>query len=298
MFKFNYVKKIFYLFICLTVCISICLNGQVINNYESDKIEKIKQKSAFNLDEIKVRWKKAALENCLGIPCIISPPVPGNTCGSISTVSDFDGNSYNTVSIGNQCWIKENLKVTTYNDGTIIPFDASGGSLGNGSGETWSGQTTGAYTVYGNESITGPNATNYGFLYNWYAAAGIITTGGLPSKNICPIGWHVPTENEAHILIDFLGGLSVTGGKLKEVGTTYWFDPFNGNVGATNESGFSARGGGTRNSGGSYSVLKQIGFFWTSSPNFEFDCANNNIGAGLSNVSFKTIGYSIRCLKN
>jgi len=76
----------------------------------------------------------------------------------------------------------------------------------------------GAYTIYGNESSTSTNATNYGFLYNWYAAAGIITKGGLPFKNICPIGWHVPSENVAQILIDFLGGLSVAGGKLKEVG--------------------------------------------------------------------------------
>lgn len=219
-------------------------------------------------------------------------------CPGTPSVKDIDGNTYNTVQIGTQCWTKENLKVTKYNDGTIITLDASGGSVGDGSGQTWSTQSYGAYSIYSNEPRTGPNASNFGFLYNWYAAAGIFTAGGLSSKNICPIGWHVPTENEARTLINFLGGFSVAGGKLKEVGTNYWFDPFNGNVGATNESGFSARGGGTRNSGGSYSVLKQIGFFWTSSPNFEFDCANNNIGSGLSNVSFKKIGYSIRCLKD
>ena len=286
-----------YLFIWLSVFISICLNGQVINNQESHKIEVNKQKSGFNLEEIKVRWKKEALENCPGVPCIVTPPPPLFTCGT-STVSDFDGNAYNTVLIGTQCWTKENLKVTKYNDGAIITLDASGGSVGDGSGQTWSTQSYGAYSIYSNEPRTGPNASNFGFLYNWYAAAGIFTAGGLSSKNICPIGWHVPTENEARTLINFLGGFSVAGGKLKEVGTNYWFDPFNGNVGATNESGFSARGGGTRNSGGSYSVLKQIGFFWTSSPNFEFDCANNNIGSGLSNVSFKKIGYSIRCLKD
>ena len=206
-----------YLFIWLSVCLSICLNGQVINNQESDKIKVNKQKSGFNLEEIKVRWKKEALENCPGVPCIVTPP-PLFTCGT-STVSDFDGNAYNTVLIGTQCWTKENLIVTKYNDGTIIPLDASGGSVGDGSGQTWSTQSYGAYSIYSNEPRTGPNASNFGFLYNWYAAAGIFTAGGLSSKNICPIGWHVPTENEARTLINFLGGFSVAVGKLKEVGT-------------------------------------------------------------------------------
>ena len=209
----------------------------------------------------------------------------GIACPGTPNVKDIDGNTYNTVQIGTQCWTKENLKVSKYNNGDQIPLDISGGN--NGTSSSWSGITSGARSIYGN--LTN-NLTAFGYLYNWYSAADI--------RGLCPNGWHVPTENEARTLINSLGGFSVAGGKLKEVGTDYWFDPINGNVGATNESGFSARGGGTRNSGGSYSVLKGIGFFWTSSPNYEFDCANNNIGAGLSNVSFKTIGYSIRCLKN
>ena len=142
----------------------------------------LKRNALYNLDEIKVRWKKAALENCMGVPCVTAPSF---TCGT-STVSDIDNNVYNTVTIGTQCWIKENLKVTKYNDNTAIPLN---NTYTSGTVSTvWQGLTTGAYTIYGNESSTGANATNYGFLYNWYAAT--------DSRKICPTGWHVPTDSD------------------------------------------------------------------------------------------------------
>jgi hypothetical protein len=120
------------------------------------------------LEEIKVRWKKAALENCPGVPCVIIPPPPPPfiTCGT-STVPDIDGNSYTTVLIGTQCWTASNLKVTKYNDGSAIPLN---NTYTSGTVSTvWQGLTTGAYTIYGNESSTSANATNFGYLYNWYA---------------------------------------------------------------------------------------------------------------------------------
>ena len=228
----------------------------------------------------------------------VTPGPPPFTCGT-STVTDVDGNVYNTVAIGTQCWTKQNLKVTKYNDGiTLIDFDASGGSGGNVS-QTWSGRSIGAYTIYANEPSTGPNATNYGFLYNWYAAAGIITSGGSPTKNICPLGWHVPTDAEWTTLTDFLGGVIVAGGKMKSMGTTFWQT----NSGATNQSDFSALPGGRRFfSTANFNSIGDEALFWS----IDLDNSGNpwfRFLNGFSNIVYRTTflkeeGLSIRCLKN
>jgi hypothetical protein len=149
-----------------------------INTQSNDKgpVE-LKRNALYNLEEIKVRWKKAALENCPGVPCVVAPSF---SCGT-STITDINNNSYNTVSVGTQCWMKENLRVRKYNDGTEIRFDASGGVLGTTS-QTWSGMGLeyGAYTLYAHDSMATPsNLISYGYLYNWYAASGISSSGNL-----------------------------------------------------------------------------------------------------------------------
>jgi uncharacterized protein (TIGR02145 family) len=309
-------KKSIYLSIYLAIFLSVSLNAQVNNSKDVEKNEGIKRNAMYNLEEIKVRWKKAALENCPGVPC--PPPPPSFTCGT-SAITDVDGNTYNTVSIGTQCWSKENLKVTKYNDGTSIPLDASGGSGGNGGVVTWSGLATGAYTIYGNESSTGPNATNYGFLYNWYAAAGIITTGGSPTKNICPSGWHVPTDAEWTILIQtldpdqlvnsgnvltFTGFQSpIAGDQMKSTDTQPtpggWNSP---NTGATNSSSFSAIPGGSRDVDGSFTTIRNNAFFW-SATEYDFVNAWYRILNYLNGIVFrnnytKRVGFSVRCLRD
>ena len=157
-----------------------------------------------------------------------------NTSNS-ETVTDIDGNTYKTVKIGNQIWMAENLKVTHYRNGDIIPNVTNNFE--------WAYLSTGAWCVHDND---GSYANTYGYLYNWYAVNDI--------RNIAPEGWHVPTDEEWKELEMYLG-MSQTeaddtgyrgtneGGKLKEAGTTHWETP---NTGATNETGFSALPGGCR----------------------------------------------------
>ena len=267
------------------------LNGQVEQQSLPGAEEISNRRTSFNLDEIKVRWKKAALENCTGVPC----PAPFS-CGT-STVADIDGNTYNTVLIGTQCWTKSNLKVTKYNDCTTIP-DESANTAGWGAGG--GALTTGALS--NNTGVASFIAT-YGYLYNWYAAKGVSTSGSTTYKNICPIGWHVPTDVEWTALETQLGGFLVAGGKMKSMGTTLWNSP---NTGADNSSGFSALPGGWRASGPSGGGLdvKDNAYFWSATT----DAATTGFGSfrslsrtnGVLNLSStnKYLGYSIRCLKD
>jgi Fibrobacter succinogenes major domain (Fib_succ_major). len=116
----------------------------------------------------------------------------------------------------------ENLKTTKYNDGTAIPNIKVN--------PTWASLTTSAYCDYEN---TPTNSTTYGRLYNWYvidnnAATKVSGNGG---KNVCPTGWHIPSDSEWTTLITYSGDDSVAGGVLKETGSTHWVDP---NWGASN----------------------------------------------------------------
>ena len=251
-----------------------------------------------------MRWKKAALENCTGVPCIIippPPPPPSFTCGT-STVPDIDGNAYLTVSIGTQCWTKENLKVTKYNDGTAIPLN---NTYTSGTVSTvWQGLTTGAYAIYGNESSTGANATNYGFLYNWYAAKGIFRTGVIASTdtlNLCPTGWHVPTDTEWITLTTYLGGITTAGTVMKST-STLWNVHSPPSPG-TNTSGFSALPGGIRDNDGSFIYSIVGAFFWSATESASFYAWMRNLSDsdGVANRYShfdKIIGASVRCLRD
>jgi len=174
----------------------------------------------------------------------------------------------------------ENLKTTKYRNGDEIPniTDAS----------VWSVLTTGAWSYQNNDPTYG---TKYGKLYNWYAVA--------DSRNIAPVGWHVPTDPEWTILSDYLGGENVAGGKLKETGTLNWL---NINSGATNETGFSGIPGGDRCGDGSFFGYSFSGFWWSTSEyndvSIWFRYLFNDTSSIIRSHFTKPCGLSIRCIKD
>jgi uncharacterized protein (TIGR02145 family) len=199
-------------------------------------------------------------------------------------ITDGEGNIYKTVNIGTQQWMAENLKVSKYSDGTTIP---------NISDNTqWQNNTTGAWAFYNNDAV---NNTKYGKLYNWYAVSP--TTNG--NKNVCPTGWHVPTDAEWTILIDYLGGESVAGGKMKEAGTTSWNSP---NTDATNTSLFTALPVGFRNDNGNYGVIGFEGSWWSSTENNTSNAWTRFLSSSFGFVYrgdiSKKSGIAVRCLRD
>lgn len=204
--------------------------------------------------------------------------------GSIfGNVSDIDGNIYATIQIGEQLWMAENLNVSHYQNGDEILTGY------NDADWAWTLET-GAYSVYGNSSS---NSEIYGNLYNWFTIS--------DEREVCPTGWHIPSKEEYIELINFLGGYDIAGGKLKESGEELWDSP---NIGATNESGFSAIPGGLRGGYGSgqYLYLGFSGSFWTRTLNNSGDEAYNlKLNHNSSNVwitdNLKRFGFSIRCIE-
>jgi uncharacterized protein (TIGR02145 family) len=212
--------------------------------------------------------------------------VPSNACFGISSIVDIENNTYNTVTIGAQCWTKENLKVKKYNDNTAIPVDNSGGTNGMLS-QTWSSRTTGYYTIYANQAT---NVSNYGLLYNWFAVANV--------KKLCPAGWHVPSDTEWKTLQIQLGGSALAGGKMKS--TSLWTAP---NTGADNSSGFTALPGGYRYEYGEFYGINVAANFWSATSRntlnaYYYQLANGNANLYQNGDWEKTRGNSVRCLKD
>lgn len=192
------------------------------------------------------------------------------------TVTDSEGNVYRTVEIGNQWWMAENLRV---NAGIAQVSD----SIQWANIES-SGSQTPAWCYHQNNPA---NDTTYGKLYNWYA----VNTG-----NLCPDGWHIPTDAEWQQLVDFLGGDAVAGGAMKSA--VGWDSP---NTGATNTSGFTGLPGGYRNSPGNFEDVGTHGYFWSTT--------EAGSGAWLRYLRYneskvlhysrsKARGYSCRCVRD
>lgn len=209
------------------------------------------------------------------------------TTEQVRTVTDNDGNVYNTIYIGEQVWMKENLKTTTYNDDEPISNITDP--------DEWSQLTEGAYCWYQNRDTY---RDVYGGLYNWYA----VNTGKL-----CPDGWHVPTDEEWHQMALNLDASAVldqaesltAGGMLKETGTDHWADP---NTGATNETDFTALPGGYRNFDGAFSGVTGNANFRTSTV-FDDGFAWVRYMMYQSGTLYRDKGnheggFSVRCVKD
>jgi uncharacterized protein (TIGR02145 family) len=205
-----------------------------------------------------------------------------NNSNQQGTVTDIDNNVYHTVTIGTQVWMVENLRTTKLNDGTVIPLAESDTIFGP--------DTLFAYCWYDNNV---GNKNVCGALYNWFA----VNTGKL-----APAGWHIPSKTEWMILISFLGGEGVAGGKMKENGTSHWNSP---NKDATNESGFTALSCGCRYLGGPFIGMGASTYFWSSTPEYT-TVSSNSWDEGLFNIygfidggyEFNHSGISVRCIKD
>ncbi|MEA3286786.1 MAG: FG-GAP-like repeat-containing protein, partial [Candidatus Marinimicrobia bacterium] len=207
------------------------------------------------------------------------------------TLIDIDGNVYQAITIGEQTWMRENLKVTHYRNGEAVSNVTDAG--------TWAGLSTGAYCNYLNINA---NADTYGSLYNWYAIN--------DARELAPEGWHIPSDGEWKVLEMYLGmsqadadGLgwigTDEGGKLKEIGTAHWDSP---NTGATNTSGFTALPGGGRDFNGLYDHIRNYGAFWSASENDNNTAWKRTLQHTHSDIdrynNDKKYGLSVRCLKN
>ena len=207
------------------------------------------------------------------------------------TLTDIDGNIYRTVKIGDQLWMAENLKVTKYLNGDVIP-NVTNDSL-------WSKLVSGAYASYDNND---DNIDIYGLLYNCYAVE--------DERKLAPVGWHIPTDEEWQELEKHLGmsqkdadhhfGRGTDeGGKLKESAILHWNSP---NTGASNQSGFSALPGGARGINGLFKNKHKTASFWSSSEFGSYYAWFRLLSYNDSDIfrfnCEKLYGYSIRCVKD
>lgn len=198
------------------------------------------------------------------------------------TITDIDGNTYNTITLGTQIWTKENLKTTRFNNGDSIATTALPVKNDSTSIFQWS---------YNQDSL---NIPVYGCLYTWYAVT--------DNRNVCPTGWHVPSEGEWTSLTNFLGGDTIAGDKMKETGTSHWLSTSST---VTNSSDFTALPGGQRGNPNGFNNLYTLGAFWSTTawgtnafPRAYTFSLQANSGALHQSVSVANCGFAVRCIKN
>ncbi len=233
----------------------------------------------------------ARLPSCLGLAVLFvlalgfrpsgsdhHPSRPAPTLNE--TIVDADGNVYHPVIIGRQVWLKENLQVTRYRDGTPLPQIQAEAE--------WSRLATGAYCLSENE----PEAYKriYGLLYNYYAVT--------DERRLCPEGWHVPSKQEWQELEDYLGGPDVAGGRMKDRRSGLWPGP----LGTAEESGFGALPAGGRGRMGSPGEIGIYATWWSATEHdslyaWHWGLYPDNPRT-RRNPGHKASGFSVRCIRD
>ncbi len=243
-----------------------------------------------------------AVESVLNVQSNIIVSGNINLAGTVdpAVVKDIDGNSYKTIRIGTQLWMAENLKTTKFNDGTVIPKVTDS--------TAWASSYTAAYCDYNNDTA---NSVIYGKLYNWYAASTWYSY-----SNVCPVGWHVPTEEEWTTMETYLidNGYNYDGttgnnliAKSLASSSNWTFSGITGAPGNTdysamrNRTGFTGLPGGKRLVTGFFD-LGNSGYWWSSDLYIEVDAwytrINHDNPAMLSLSDYQSTGMSIRCIKD
>lgn len=195
-------------------------------------------------------------------------------------VTDIDGNSYTSVKIGTQVWMVQNLRTTKYRNGDLI---------GTTTPDTLDIRTENKPKYQWIYKGYEDKVTIYGRLYTWYAVS--------DSRNIAPLGWHVPSYGEWATLIDYLDEQYIPGAKLKETATTHWITP---NAGADNSTGFTALPGGNREVDGVFNYIGYHGSWW-STDEYLSDYAWNQYlfydsSSFIGTFVMKKLGISVRCV--
>jgi uncharacterized protein (TIGR02145 family) len=268
--------------------------GSIINGNDTSKtisslLSDLSERTSYHYRIEAVNWLGTTYSNDIEFTTLdkaISGTIfnPDLTYGSIN---DIEGNIYKTIQIGDQTWMAENLRTTSFNDGTSISLMPSV--------NTRPSIPIYGYCWYYNDP--GNSKATYGALFTWYTIDK--TSNG--NKNICPEDWHIPSDNEWTSLTTFLGGEGVSGSKLKETGTIHWDSP---NTGATNLSGFSALPGGYYNGNSEFSSTGVMGYWWSStvcSDNSDFAWYRvmyNNFNDVSRAEMNKQLGLYVRCIKD
>jgi uncharacterized protein (TIGR02145 family) len=223
------------------------------------------------------------------------------TRGAAGTVKDIEGTSYSTIEVGTQVWMAENLKTTKYPDGAIIPIITDG--------MAWAALTTPGCCWYNNDEDV--FKATYGALYNWYSV-NPASNGG---KNICPAGWHVPTDVEWATLENYLitNGFNydatTSGNKVAKsmAATSGWAQyEIPGTVGndqaTNNNSGFTALPGGARFYSGYYTFIGTLGGWWSSIESSQTHAYSRFMDYSTKSLekgnNMKIDGFSVRCLRD